>query len=134
MLSYPCGLPKPSKFVAKLSRDLFLPSGQASAGGPELQAVDVRSQREFAGGSLHGAVHLDWQQNVAGSPKRWKSAPELLKLYANQGITPKKPVIYNVYCRTGGRASHTLFTLRLLGFDNVRVYYGSYTEYQRRMK
>lgn len=127
-------LPKPSKFVAKLSRDLFLPSSQASAGGPELQAVDVRSQREFAGGSLPGAIHLDWQQNVAGGPKRWKSAPELLKLYATQGITSKKPVIYNVYCRTGGRASHTLFTLRLLGFDNVRIYYGSYTEYQRRMK
>ncbi len=42
--------------------------------------------------------------------------------------TPKKDII--AYCRIGERSSHTWFALKyLLGFESVRNYDGSWTEY-----
>lgn len=35
-------------------------------------------------------------------------------------------------CATGDRAAQTLFTLKLLGYPKVRLYYGSFADYSRR--
>ena len=49
-------------------------------------------------------------------------------LYAAQGITGDQPVI--AYCRIGERSSLTWFVMKhLLGFQNVRNYDGSWTEW-----
>ena len=50
------------------------------------------------------------------------------KLYEAKGINGKDEVI--AYCRIGERSSHTWFVLKyLLGFDKVRNYDGSWTEW-----
>jgi thiosulfate/3-mercaptopyruvate sulfurtransferase len=52
----------------------------------------------------------------------------LKALYEAKGITSDKDVI--TYCRIGERSSHTWFVLTyLLGYDRVRNYDGSWTEY-----
>jgi 3-mercaptopyruvate sulfurtransferase SseA len=33
---------------------------------------------------------------------------------------------------SGGRAAHSLFTLKLLGYPKVKVYYGSFSDYTSR--
>ena len=53
---------------------------------------------------------------------------ELRELYGSKGVTPDKDVV--AYCRIGERSSHTWFVLHeLLGYDRVRNYDGSWTEY-----
>ena len=50
------------------------------------------------------------------------------QLYGGKGVTGDGPV--TAYCRIGERSSHTWFVLReLLGFDDVRNYDGSWTEW-----
>jgi thiosulfate/3-mercaptopyruvate sulfurtransferase len=45
-----------------------------------------------------------------------------------QGLNPDEETI--AYCRIGERSSHTWFVLKyLLGFDDVRNYDGSWTEW-----
>ncbi len=105
--------------------------------------VDVRSPDEFTGKKLHmpeypqeGALrggHIPTAQNIpwAQAVKEdatFKSRQELEQLYAGKGITPDKDVI--AYCRIGERSSHTWFVLKyLLGYNNVRNYDGSWTEW-----
>jgi thiosulfate/3-mercaptopyruvate sulfurtransferase len=49
-------------------------------------------------------------------------------LYGGEGIDGSKPII--AYCRIGERSSHTWFVLsELLGYDHVRNYDGSWTEW-----
>jgi thiosulfate/3-mercaptopyruvate sulfurtransferase len=49
-------------------------------------------------------------------------------VYGGQGISGDAEVI--TYCRIGERSSHTWFVLtQLLGYDKVRNYDGSWTEY-----
>ena len=105
--------------------------------------VDVRSPAEFNGellapaalpqegaqraGHVPGAANIPWATAV-NDDGTFKSADELSELYGSKGITADKDVI--AYCRIGERSSHTWFVLHeLLGFDRVRNYDGSWTEY-----
>jgi thiosulfate/3-mercaptopyruvate sulfurtransferase len=105
--------------------------------------VDVRSPQEFAGeliappgyeqegaqraGHIPTAESIPWAQAV-GDDGTFKTADDLRALYAGKGITPDKEV--TAYCRIGERSAHTWFVLReLLGYENVRNYDGSWTEW-----
>jgi thiosulfate/3-mercaptopyruvate sulfurtransferase len=111
------------------------------AGG---QLVDVRSPGEFSGELLHmpnypqeGALrggHIPGAQNIpwaraANEDGTFKNAEALRAIYLQEkGLNPDQETI--AYCRIGERSSHTWFVLRyLLGFQNVRNYDGSWTEW-----
>jgi thiosulfate/3-mercaptopyruvate sulfurtransferase len=104
--------------------------------------VDVRSPAEYNGeimappglpetaqrmGHIPGAANVPWAQAVR-EDGTFKSPEELGQLYGAKGVTKDKNII--AYCRIGERSSHTWFALKhLLGYQNVRNYDGSWTEY-----
>ena len=104
--------------------------------------VDVRSVDEFTGkiiappgmnetaqraGHIPKAANIPWVQ-AANEDGTFKSFEDLKKLYEAKGIDGIDEVI--AYCRIGERSSHTWFVLKyLLGFDKVRNYDGSWTEW-----
>ncbi len=104
--------------------------------------VDVRSVDEFTGkiiappgmsetaqrgGHIPTAANVPWAQ-AANEDGTFKSADQLQQLYGSKGVTGKDEVI--AYCRIGERSSHTWFVLKyLLGFDRVKNYDGSWTEW-----
>jgi thiosulfate/3-mercaptopyruvate sulfurtransferase len=105
--------------------------------------VDVRSPEEFRGellapphlpqeqaqvpGHIPGASNITWSK-AANEDGTFKSADELITLYSAEGITADKDVV--TYCRIGERSSHSWFVLsELLGFNDVKNYDGSWTEY-----
>ena len=132
---YPLGSPDLS---IRAFRDDILPR----LGDPQLALVDVRSPAEYngeviappgmtetaqRGGHIPGAASIPWAQTVR-EDGTFKSTDELEALYGAKGVTRDRDVI--AYCRIGERSSHTWFVLReLLGFDRVRNYDGSWTEW-----
>ena len=105
--------------------------------------VDVRSPGEYAGdliappgyeqegaqrgGHIPGAASIPWASAVRDDGT-FKPADELRELYGGKGVTEDKEV--TAYCRIGERSAHTWFVLReLLGFEKVRNYDGSWTEW-----
>ncbi|GEL08684.1 sulfurtransferase [Salisediminibacterium halotolerans] len=99
--------------------------------------LDVRSDKEFSGedvrtdrgGHIPTAVNLPWTEALHDGEIEYLKAPdELEELYAAEGITADEEEII-VYCQTNVRAVHTYFTLRLLGFDNIVAYEGSWSEW-----
>jgi thiosulfate/3-mercaptopyruvate sulfurtransferase len=111
--------------------------------------IDVRSPEEFRGERLHmpdypnegalrgghipGAKNVPWKK-AANEDNTFRTAEELKALYQGDvGLKPSDEVI--AYCRIGERSSHTWFVLtHLLGFENVRNYDGSWTEYGNAVK
>ena len=111
--------------------------------------IDVRSPKEFSGelthmenypqegclrgGHIPGASNVPWA-TAANEDGTFKSADELVDIYKNQvGLNEGDEVV--AYCRIGERSSHTWFVLRyLLGFENVRNYDGSWTEWGNLVK
>jgi thiosulfate/3-mercaptopyruvate sulfurtransferase len=120
----------------------FLPEVQQAMKAKSAALVDVRSPQEFTGeilappglpetcqrgGHIPGAKSIPWGKNC-NDDGTFKSFDELRALYAGQGITGDQPVI--AYCRIGERSSLTWFALKhLLGFNNVKNYDGSGTEW-----
>ena len=109
-----------------------------------VELVDVRTPAECNGeviapahlpqegaqraGHIPGASSIPWGQAVNESDGTFKSVDELKDLYGGKGITGTREVI--TYCRIGERSSHTWFALtQLLGYENIRNYDGSWTEY-----
>jgi thiosulfate/3-mercaptopyruvate sulfurtransferase len=112
-------------------------------GAGERALVDVRSPGEYAGeliappgyeqegaqraGHIPTAASIPWATAVRDDGT-FKPAGELRDLYAGKGITPDKEIV--AYCRIGERSAHTWFVLReLLGYERVRNYDGSWTEW-----
>jgi thiosulfate/3-mercaptopyruvate sulfurtransferase len=109
------------------------------------QLVDVRSPEEYSGERMHmpdypnegalrgghipGAQSIPWARAINPDDGTFKPADELRKLYCeDKQLNPSEPTI--AYCRIGERSSHSWFALKyLLGFENVRNYDGSWTEW-----
>ena len=106
--------------------------------------VDVRSPDEYTGkrthmaeypqegvlrgGHIPGAKSVPWAR-AANPDGTFKSAAELRAIY-EQEIGLKKTDDVIAYCRIGERSSHTWFVLTyLLGYETVRNYDGSWTEW-----
>lgn len=106
--------------------------------------IDVRSPEEFAGerttapaypeeGALR-AGHIPTARNVpwgkaAAEDGTFKRVPELDALYRDGAALGENDDVI-AYCRIGERSAHTWFVLtHLLGFENVRNYDGSWTEW-----
>jgi thiosulfate/3-mercaptopyruvate sulfurtransferase len=114
-------------------------------GAPEgVALIDVRSPAEFAGeiiapphlpnegaqvpGHIPGAANVPWGKAVNPDTGEFLATDELRDLYAQQGVTGDKDVV--AYCRIGERSAHSWFVLHeVLGFEKVRNYDGSWTEY-----
>jgi thiosulfate/3-mercaptopyruvate sulfurtransferase len=109
------------------------------------QLVDVRSPEEFRGEKTHmpeypqegclrgghipGAKSIPWAKAIDPETHTFRPASELKKLY-EQDNNLKGDAETIAYCRIGERSSHTWFALTyLLGFDKVRNYDGSWTEW-----
>lgn len=111
--------------------------------------IDVRSPGEFIGevthmpeypqegvlrgGHVPGAHSVPWKRAV-NPDGTFKSADDLRAIYEGEaGLNPGDDIV--AYCRIGERSSHTWFVLKyLLGYENVRNYDGSWTEWGNRVR
>ena len=91
----------------------------------EYQGFDVRALR---GGHIPGARNVNWLDTIDTSRNnRFKSSNELRDMLYQQGITPDKEII--TYCQTHHRSSHAYAMLKSLGYDRIRGYAGSWSEW-----
>jgi thiosulfate/3-mercaptopyruvate sulfurtransferase len=128
----------------------------ARLGDPETVLVDARSPQEYTGevalaergGHIPGAVNLVWLDALTGGDavyttdpdwaaelrdddiEVFKPAAEIQALLDGQGITPDKEAI--TYCQTLWRGAHVYYLLRLMGFERVQGYDGSWAEWGNR--
>jgi thiosulfate/3-mercaptopyruvate sulfurtransferase len=138
--------PEPTSYTAR-ERDesirAYRDAVRETIGDESHALVDVRSPQEFAGdliappgyeqegaqraGHIPSAASIPWASAVRDDGT-FKSADELRDLYGSKGVTGDKAV--TAYCRIGERSAHTWFVLReLLGYEHVRNYDGSWTEW-----
>jgi thiosulfate/3-mercaptopyruvate sulfurtransferase len=106
--------------------------------------IDVRSPEEYDGSRTSAPAYPEEGALRAGHIPTAKSVPWARAVAADGGFKPRAELdaIYRdevglsdgddivAYCRIGERSSHTWFVLHhLLGFDKVRNYDGSWTEW-----
>jgi thiosulfate/3-mercaptopyruvate sulfurtransferase len=137
----------PNPLVAVSTQDVLARLGRA-----DVQIVDARTPKEFAGadiralrgGHIPGAVNIPYEMNWNDPETLQKLArkqvgdnrgmslkadQDLQALYAK--LDPSKETV--VYCQSGARASETATVLEQLGFKNVKVYDSSWLAYGNKL-
>jgi thiosulfate/3-mercaptopyruvate sulfurtransferase len=103
---------------------------------PKVRLLDARSVAEFKGeriqgprgGHIPGAINLEWTRVISsGEIKTFLDAPSLEKLFSDAQVSPGQEVV--TYCQMGMRAADLYFVLRLLGYERVRLYDGSWQDW-----
>ncbi len=101
----------------------------------DLVVIDARSPGEYDGtvpraaraGHIPGAINVDWSLNL-GADGRFKDGASLERLYNR---VPRGSEIVT-YCQGAYRAANTFVALKRAGFENVRLYLGSWGEWGNR--
>jgi thiosulfate/3-mercaptopyruvate sulfurtransferase len=134
----------PVTFTPRATDESILASAEyimANLDRLDFLVLDVRSDGEWEGtnsrgnkrsGRVPGAVHLEWLNNVSSdlSDRRQKSPDELKAMFEAIGVTPDKEIV--TMCQGGIRASQSMATLHMLGFERVRNYDGSALDWANR--
>jgi thiosulfate/3-mercaptopyruvate sulfurtransferase len=125
-------------FTATIDEELMSTKEEVGdlIGSDNVVLLDARSEKEYSGedvraekgGHIPGAINIDWTLNVEveGVPY-FKKASELRSMYGDLQVTEEKTVV--PYCQTNVRGAHAYFTLRLLGFEHISPYEGSWAEW-----
>ena len=109
-----------------------------SVDDPSKIVCDARSPEEFsgkdvradAGGHIPESANVNWNRAV-NEQGVFLSTAELREIYEGEGIQGDKVVF--TLCQTAVRATHSWFVLQeLLGYETVKVYDGSWTEWGNR--
>ncbi|MDE5415715.1 sulfurtransferase [Alkalihalobacterium chitinilyticum] len=129
---------KKGNFKASLKEKLLVDKDfvKNAIGKEGVVLLDVRSPEEYRGedkrakrgGHIPTAVNLEWKNTIIpeGIPYL-KPLHQLEQQFEELGVTKEKTII--IYCHTALRTSHTYVVLRLLGFENLHVYEGSWAEW-----
>lgn len=127
---------------SRVGRDEVL----AALGREGVVLLDARYREEYIGdrvkpgagldhgaerhGHIPGAVSLPFHEFVQPGTFTFKSPEELADLMRSVGAAPDQAAEVFAYCRLGHRGSLVWFVAsQLLGWDHVRVYDGSWTEW-----
>ncbi len=145
-------------YPLRLQPDKLISADQLSSelDNPGVVIVDARSPQEYTGevkyadrgGHIPGAINLPWLEVLTGGDavyttnadwqaqlqdsdvELFRPAAEIQTLLDSLGIQADKETI--TYCQTLWRGAHLYFLLRLMGFENVRGYDGSWAEWGNR--
>ncbi|MDH3285988.1 MAG: rhodanese-like domain-containing protein, partial [Acidobacteriota bacterium] len=133
--------PIPGDASSRVGRD----DVRGRLGRPDRLLLDARSPEEYRGervmplpfvdhgaerpGRIPGAIHL-YFRDLLNADDTFKTPEELRDVLRSRGAAPDRPGDIVVYCRLSHRATLVWFAMRhLLGYGNVRVYDGSWTEW-----
>ncbi len=122
---------------------------------PDIVRLDVRDEEEWYGessspygvdfvprkGRIPNATWLDWNMlltlgeqtkgtfNVMEDKGEFKELKEVERTLAEGGVTKDKDII--LYCFKGARTSSTYLAMKMLGYENVCTYIGSWNEWAK---
>ena len=134
---------KPSKgdFTANVRPELIISKAElkklVKRPHPETDILDARSVEEYAGkevdglpraGHIPSAVNIPWS-GFLNSNATVRDLESIKKVFEDRGIDHKKEIV--TYCLGGVRSAWLYFILRLINFEKVKCYPGSWWEWSR---
>jgi len=98
--------------------------------------LDCRSPMEYSatkvfaarGGHIPNAVNMNWMDLIdTENHLCLKPVDEMEKILLNKAVTKDKTIV--THCQTHHRSSHTYIVLKSLGYENIKGYPGSWSEW-----
>ena len=127
---------RPIKFEGTTNKKIIVGYEYVKKKIGKVKIVDARTKEEYDGtviraarrGHIPTAVSIDWNLNI-NDDGTMKSIEDLAKLYK---FSKNDEIV--TYCQGGYRAANSFLALKRLGFQNVRVYLGSWGEWGNKLE
>lgn len=135
--------PEPTEYEAELATDVLATRADVAErvheDGADAQLVDNREPAEYHGldddddrfdrhGHITGAINVNFSQNFVDDSSRFRSPEDLEDLWLEHADLDRDEETIS-YCTTGVRGSVGWFVMEQLGWDDVRVYDGSWVDW-----
>lgn len=126
---------RPTNYSGKINSSIITGFENIRDNLDKLKIIDARSVGEYDGttvraaqaGHIPNSINIDWALNV-NEDGTIKNESDLSELYD----VPKDSEIVT-YCQGAYRAANSFIVLKKLGFENVKVYLGSWGEWGNRL-
>lgn len=127
---------RPTNYSGKINSSIITGFENIRDNLDKLKIIDARSVGEYDGttvraaqaGHIPNSINIDWTLNV-NEDGTIKNESDLSELYD----VPKDSEIVT-YCQGAYRAANSFIVLKKLGFENVKVYLGSWGEWGNRLE
>lgn len=119
--------PTPAKFSIKKNLELRVEAESLKDNLSTFEILDARSPQEFMGGHLPKAKLIPFTEGIGYDGKLFRDKESLLELFTQNNVSKNKDIV--CYCMHGHRASSLFLQLKIAGYDNVKLYDGSFVEW-----
>jgi thiosulfate/3-mercaptopyruvate sulfurtransferase len=130
----------PGKFTSRRREDTAVAEyAEVRSAGPGILLLDARPADRYVGlvanhdpqaGHIPGARSAPWAETGLDATGRFLPRDEIRRRLTAIGVKEASEVI--AYCGSGVQACHLLFAMELAGFEDGRLYVGSWSEWSRR--
>lgn len=119
--------PKPATFIPKVNPAIRIEAEELQKKLDSSIIIDARSPQEFMGGRILNAILFPFTDGIGEHGSLFKEKGELEKIFSEQNIPKDKEIV--CYCALGHRAANVFAQLKIAGFQNIRLYDGSFADW-----
>lgn len=119
--------PIPTKFIPKVNSSIRIEAEELYKKIDTAVIIDARSPQEFMAGRILNAILFPFTEGAGESGSLFKEKVELSRIFNEQEIPKDKELV--CYCTLGHRAASVFNQLRMAGYENVKLYDGSFADW-----
>jgi len=125
-------VPKHTLFIPKTLSKIRINSDQLKENLHHFVILDARTPQEFMGGHLPNSKLIPFTNGIAYGDRLFQNKDFLQNMFSENQIPKDSEIV--CYCMHGHRASSLFLQLMIAGYDNVKLYDGSFVDwYGRRL-
>ena len=125
-------IPESTTFTPKINSKIRIESDYLKENLNNFVILDARTHQEFMGGHLPNSKLIPFTEGIAYDGKLFQNKNFLQNLFSQNQISKDSEIV--CYCMHGHRASSLFLQLMIAGYQNVKLYDGSFVDwYGRRL-
>ncbi|GDY15157.1 sulfurtransferase [Nitrosopumilaceae archaeon] len=125
-------IPELTTFTPKINSKIRIESDYLKENLDNFVILDARTPQEFMGGHLPNSKLIPFTDGIAYDGKLFQNKNFLQNLFSQNQISKDSEIV--CYCMHGHRASSLFLQLMIAGYQNVKLYDGSFVDwYGRRL-
>jgi thiosulfate/3-mercaptopyruvate sulfurtransferase len=122
----------PTEFIPKIQAHFRIQAEELVGLIGKATIIDARTPQEYLGGHIPGSLLIPFTDGIGQRGSVFETKESLAALFAQKQIPADKQII--CYCMHGHRASSLFYQLKVAGFEDVRLYDGSFIDwYSKRL-
>ncbi len=125
-------IPESTTFTPKINSKIRIESDYLKENLSNFVILDARTPQEFMGGHLPNSKLIPFTEGIAYDGKLFQNKIFLQNLFSQNQISKDSEIV--CYCMHGHRASSLFLQLMIAGYQNIKLYDGSFVDwYGRRL-